>query len=136
VHEPNGSIFLPPSLFDRGSTTALQETASRLAALLLNKKTPNAPSQLGQGQRNHAFSIFANIMQDPLFPQKPKVGDPDKPATPRGADIWRHVEHWTIDLSQPGEIERKMEECIWTNTLVFAIGGWGKKKGFNADFFL
>jgi hypothetical protein len=30
--------------------------------------------------------------------------------TTHGADIWRHAEQWTTDLTQPGEIKRKMEQ--------------------------
>jgi hypothetical protein len=48
----------------------------------------------------------------------------------------RDAEQWTIDLSQPGEIERKVEECIWTATILYGIGGWSKEDGLKADFFL
>jgi hypothetical protein len=55
--------------------------------------------------------------------------------TDHGASLWRYAEQWTIDLSQPGEVERKMEECIWTNAILYAVGGWSKEEGFCADFF-
>ncbi|KAG1901243.1 uncharacterized protein F5891DRAFT_1223956 [Suillus fuscotomentosus] len=29
------------------------------------------------------------------------------------AEFRDHVQKWTVNLSRPGEIERKMEECIW-----------------------
>lgn len=53
-----------------------------------------------------------------------------------GDVIWRYAEQWTIDPSQPGEIERKIEECIWTSTILYSIGGWNKDKSLAADFFL
>ncbi|KAG0700989.1 hypothetical protein DFH29DRAFT_1080332 [Suillus ampliporus] len=136
VHEP---ILLPPSLFEHGSTTAVKEATTRLSSLCLNTKIPIAPPQLAQPQRNHAFSIIAKIMQDSEFaPKEMKrhVSDIDGLLSEHGANIWRHTEQWTVDVSQPGEIERKMEECFWTTTLLYAIGGWSKDVGFTADFFL
>jgi hypothetical protein len=132
-------MFLPSSLFERGSSTAVEETTARLASLLLNRKTPIAASQLGQLKRNHAFSILANIIQDPQFAPKERekyINDFNGLLKVHGADIWRYAEQWTIDLTQPGEIERKMEECIWTNTIIYAVGGWSKESGFTANFFL
>jgi len=131
-------MFLPSSLFERGSSIAVEETTARLASLLLNKKTPIAASELDQLKRKHAFSILANIMRDPQFAPKERekyTNDFNGLLTVHGIDIWRHVEQWTIDLTQPGEIERKMEECIWTNTIIYAIGGWSKETGFTANFF-
>jgi len=137
VQDSHRVTFLPPSLFERGSTTAVQEITARLGSLLLNRKTPITPSQLDELQKNHAFSILARIIQDPLFApneMEKYIDDVDGLLVVHGADIWRYTEQWTIDLSQPGEIDRKMEECIWTNTIIYAIGGWSKEKGFVADF--
>ena len=118
----------------------MEETTTRLASLFLNTKSHIAPSQLEQPKENHAFSILAKIGQDSEF--APKEMDEsftnyyDRFLTEHGADIWRYAEQWKIDLSQPGEIERKIEECIWTSTILYAIGGWSKDKGLTADFFL
>ncbi|KAG1750463.1 uncharacterized protein EDB91DRAFT_1217151 [Suillus paluster] len=136
VHEP---MSLPSSLLEHGGTTAVEETTTRLASLFLNTKIPIAPSQLPRPQRNHAFSVLAKIMRDSKFaPKEMKryFGDVDGLLSEHGANIWRYVEQWTIDLSQPGEIERKMEECVWINTILYAIGGWSKDRGFTAEFFL
>lgn len=138
VQKSHGLGFLPSSLFERGKPTTLQEATARLSSLLLNRKT-NAPSQAEQLQRNHAFSILAKIAQDPRFaPEDKKKFDNDfnKLMIAHGADIWHYAEQWTIDLSQPGEIERKMEECIWTNSIIYAVGGRSKETGFAANFFL
>jgi len=137
VQDSHRLKFLPPSIFERGSTTAVQEITARLASLLLNRKTPIAPSQPDELQKNHAFSILAKIIHDPRFApneMEKYIDDLDGLLAVHGADIWRYAEQWTIDLSQPGEIDRKMEECIWTNTIIYAIGGWSKEKGFTADF--
>ncbi|OAX40835.1 hypothetical protein K503DRAFT_768195 [Rhizopogon vinicolor AM-OR11-026] len=140
VHESQGPMFLPSSLLERGSTSTLEETTTRLSSLLLNTKTSIAPSRPEQSKGNHAFSILAKIMQDAEFaPKKMEKyfdGRIGVLLTEHGAKIWRYAEQWTIDLSQRDEIERKIEECIWTTTIMYGIGGWSKENGFKADFFL
>jgi len=115
----------------------MNEATTLLASLVLNTKTS---SRLEQPQGNHAFSILAKVMQDPEFAPK-KMEKYFKGLfgvllTEHGAEIWRYAEQWTIDLSQPGEIERKIEECVWTATIIYGIGAWSNVNGFRADFFL
>ncbi|KAG1865062.1 hypothetical protein C8R48DRAFT_797648 [Suillus tomentosus] len=81
-----------------------------LASLSLNTKAPTAPSQVAQPPKNHAFSILAEIMQDPTFtPKKIKqhFRHFDGLMSEHGDTIWDHAKQWTIDPSEPGEIERK-----------------------------
>jgi hypothetical protein len=124
--------FLPSYLFEPSGTTAVKETTSRLASLFLNTKTSTAPSQLEEPPKNHAFSILAKIMQDSKFTKE--IKDFNSLMSEHGDTIWRYAEQWTIDPSQPGEIERKMEECIWTGTILYSIGGWNKESSLTADF--
>ncbi|KAG2125372.1 hypothetical protein DEU56DRAFT_743878 [Suillus clintonianus] len=134
----HGREFLPSHLFEPSGTTAVEETTTRLASLFLNTKTSVAPSQLEQPRKIHAFSILAKIMEDSTFAPKEikkHFKDFDGMMSEHGAAIWRYAEQWTIDPSQPGEIDRKMEECIWTSTLIYVIGGWSKDRGLTADFF-
>ncbi|KAG2149132.1 uncharacterized protein EDB93DRAFT_1240430 [Suillus bovinus] len=134
VHEHE---FLPSYLFEPSGTTAVEEVTTRLTSLVLNSKTSTTPSQVKQPPKNHAFSILAKIMQDPKFtPQEIKkyFKNFDGLMSEHGDIIWRYAEQWTIDPSQPGEIEDKMEECIWTSTILYCIGGWNKDKGLTADF--
>jgi hypothetical protein len=131
-------MFLPSSLFR--STTAVEEVTTHLSSLLLNTRVPIAPPKVEQPKGNHAFSIITKILRDSEFaPKKMEKyfdGMIQVLLTEHGDNIWRYAEQWTIDVSQPGEIERKIEECIWTTTILYAIGGWSKEKGFKADFFL
>ncbi|KAG2740712.1 hypothetical protein P692DRAFT_20881154 [Suillus brevipes Sb2] len=126
--------FLPPSLFKHASdgTSAMEETTTKLASLFLNTKVS---FQLGQPQINHAFSILA-IIQHSEFPVMKQYYGYNDLMLEHSATIWRYAEQWTIDLSQPGEIERKMEEFIWTATVLYATCSWSKHKSFVADFFL
>ncbi|KAG2130381.1 hypothetical protein DEU56DRAFT_740645 [Suillus clintonianus] len=137
VHWSERHTFFPPSLFKHASssTSAVEEATTKLSSLFLNAKISIAPSQLEQPQRNHAFSILAKIMQHSEFAMNKQYYDYNRLLSKHGASIWRYAEQWTIDLSQPGEIEHKMEECIWVNTILYATCRWGKNKDFIADFF-
>jgi hypothetical protein len=133
-------MFLPSLLFGHGGTTAVEDVTTRLSSLLLNTRVPITSPKVEQPKRNHTFNIITKILRDSEFaPKKMEKyfnGKIHVLLAEHGGNIWRYAEQWTIDLSQPGEIERKIEECIWTTTILYAIGGWSKDKGFRADFFL
>ncbi|KAG2047281.1 hypothetical protein BDR06DRAFT_1014030 [Suillus hirtellus] len=134
----HGHELLPSYLFEASGTTAVERATTRLASLVLNTERSIAPFQLERPQKNHAFSILAEIMQDSKFaPKEIKkyFKDFDGMMSEHGDTLWRYAEQWTIDPSQPGEIERKLEECIWTSTILYGIGGWSKDRGLTADFF-
>ncbi|KAG1889810.1 uncharacterized protein F5891DRAFT_1280784 [Suillus fuscotomentosus] len=135
VHEHE---FLPSYLSEASGTTAVERATTHLASLVLNTERSITPFQLERPQKNHAFSILAKIMQDSKFAPKEikkHFKDFDGMMSEHGDTIWRYAEQWTIDPSQPGEIERKLEECIWTSTILYSIGGWSKDRGLTADFF-
>jgi hypothetical protein len=125
-HRSYGHSFVPSSAFKRRSATAVEEATAQFASLL-NRKTPITSSDVEQPKINHAFSILANVTQDLQFAREKYINDYIGLLMAHGCDIWRYAEQWTIDLSQPGEIERKMEECIWTSIIIYAVGGWNCK---------
>ncbi|KAG1787279.1 uncharacterized protein HD556DRAFT_1448927 [Suillus plorans] len=134
----HGHEFLPSYFFEASGTTAVERATTHLASLVLNTQRSITPFQPERPQKNHAFSILAKIMQDSTFaPKEIKKHfiDFDGMMSEHGDTIWRYAEQWTIDPSQPGEIERKLEECIWTSTILYSIGGWSKDRGLTADFF-
>lgn len=47
-----------------------------------------------------------------------------------GDSIRKYVDEWTLD----GDLEKKLEDLIWTNTLIYGVGG-AEAPTFNADFF-
>ncbi|KAG6856957.1 hypothetical protein H0H87_011627 [Tephrocybe sp. NHM501043] len=87
----------------------------------------------------HAFSILARILKDPRFDAIPAAEHyavvysniNDK----HGNVISEYVRAWTFDQKDPQEIERKIEELVYVNALIYAVGGWAKDKAFNTDFF-
>lgn len=82
----------------------------------------------------HAFTILARILADPrLKLEKPK--DESLIYTNvleyNGDAIREYVDQW--DLT--GDIQKKLEELLWTNVLIYGVGGSEKSGDFNADFF-
>lgn len=54
----------------------------------------------------------------------------------RGEALFRYANSWTLDVSDPKEVERKIEELQWMNVLIYAVAGFKDGKGgFSADFF-
>ena len=83
----------------------------------------------------HAFTILARILSDPrLDIGKPREGlSFYKHALDKTGDTIReYVDQW--DLT--GDLGKKLEELLWTNVLIYGVGGSEKCGNFNADFFL
>jgi Questin oxidase-like len=87
----------------------------------------------------HVFTIMARMLKDPEL----KIEKPDLAGNflnninkRLGPKILKYAEQWSLDASDPKDVERKIEELIWMNTLNYGIGGWHKANGFKADFFL
>lgn len=88
----------------------------------------------------HAFTILSRILKDPQFEHKETVEELklyQTTAERHGDAIKNYVSEWSYDSSDPKEVERKIEELIWTNLVIYGIAGWTKGKGedFFADFF-
>ena len=82
----------------------------------------------------HAFTILARILKDPRFEvEKPKVKLMIYEITldKAGDAIREYVDQWTLT----GDLRQKLEELLWTNVLIYGVGGLEKNGDFNADFF-
>lgn len=138
VHGVHAPGFLPPSLFVPQPGDDINSLSNGFASLVLNERAPATNHKSAAGQETHAFSILARVLEDPRLaskgPRQPFGQYPDT-LVAHGDKIREHVQDWTIDLSKPGEVERKMEECIWISSVMYAIGGW-RNKAFTGDFFL
>lgn len=53
-----------------------------------------------------------------------------------GDILLEYAEQWILDISDPKDVERKIEELTWTNVLIYVVGGWKQAGGFTADFVL
>jgi hypothetical protein len=81
---------------------------------------------------------MARMLKDPnLKIKKPEQEDMYAWVSKTHGDlILKYAEQWTLDTSDPKNLERKIEELVWMNTVIYSIGGWSKANGFKADFFL
>jgi hypothetical protein len=137
MHDVFIPSFLPPSLFVAQPSDSIGAMVNNFASLVLDSQSSAMPLKAPSGQDTHAFSILARVLKDPSFTSKAPFNLNRQYAetlVAHGYKICEHVQKWTVDLSKPGEIERKMEECIWTSSVIYALGGW--RNGFTADFFL
>ncbi|KAF5378916.1 hypothetical protein D9757_008729 [Collybiopsis confluens] len=102
---------------------------------------------LGAGPKNirrtdtHALTILARVMKDPEMDCK--FLDPQQLFSffandQKARALLRHVNQWSLDTSDPKELEKKIEELLWTNTLIFTAAGLLKaeRKKVRADFYL
>lgn len=97
---------------------------------------PNAPQE--PKKNTHALTILARILKDPKFDDIAERQDTDLYSAvvgQYGDALKNHVSEWTFDTTDPKEAERKIEELVWANAIIYGIGGWTHGKNFNADFF-
>lgn len=136
VHEADHKSIIPADLFGSGTVPLLEQVTSQLRSTLLGPKATAKPP----GKGTHAFTIMARILEDPMFSELDEPKDTvlfkfDQVLKSLGAPLLKHVNEWTLDTSDPKEVERKIEELQWVNAIIYTIPGWKKDKPFNADFF-
>ncbi|KAG6855853.1 hypothetical protein H0H87_010005 [Tephrocybe sp. NHM501043] len=145
IHIGNGLEFGVPALVAEGlawTAVHFKSSTAVISASLWNA-SPTAldttTSENPQHVNTHALTILARILKDPRFDDIPAAEDysvvyaniNDK----YGDVVSEYVRTWTFDQKNPQEAERKIEELIFANTVIYAIGGWSKDKAFNTDFF-
>ncbi|KAG6808052.1 hypothetical protein H0H92_005568 [Tricholoma furcatifolium] len=129
VHLKSSTAVIPASLWNPPSTV-------RSLGLALGWKTA---SENAQEANTHALTILARIIKDSRFDNIPAAENyavvyshiNDK----YGDAVSEYVRSWTFNQKNPQESERKIEELVYANTIIYAIGGWSKDKPFNTDFF-
>ncbi|KAJ3782053.1 hypothetical protein GGU10DRAFT_378952 [Lentinula aff. detonsa] len=120
IHDLNLAPFIPESLF----------------TLVLN--APNSPT--ANTSPVHAFTVVARILADPQFkiPGIHFFETYHKLLDQHATALLEYANQWTVDVqtlaSDPSEIDRKVEELQWTNTILYAVSGYRKDEEFNADF--
>ena len=122
VHGPTSSPVIPSSWFDESETGIVSWFTS---AVGLTDKGPKPDI--------HAFTILARVIADPALTPLQFSEDEFYQETVKihGDNIVKYVNEWTLD----GDLDRKVEELLWTNALIYAVGGSEEEGTFNADFF-
>ncbi|KAK0488034.1 hypothetical protein EDD18DRAFT_1321626 [Armillaria luteobubalina] len=124
VHHDNLQNLLPYS--------ALTSVAALDCAL----ETPHIPS----GKKGtHAFDVLARVLKDdalriPLV--RDEIANFETTISAKGEALFQYTNQWTLNLSDPKELHRKIEELQWMNTIIYAGSGSRPGKRFHADFFL
>ncbi|KAH7918719.1 hypothetical protein BV22DRAFT_1199852 [Leucogyrophana mollusca] len=133
LHRGRSSVVYPPSLFSSGMPEEIASTTPRLPDTAIGNI-----EGLATKHETHAFSVLSRLLKDEHF-------DPTKCNWPReypdfmlvaGGLMRDYGEQWSIDLSRPGELERKIEELSWMNVLIYGVSAWKEERGLRADFIL
>jgi hypothetical protein len=122
VHGPSSSPVIPSSWFDESETGLVSWFTS---AVGLADKGPKPDI--------HAFTILARVLADPALTPLQFSEDEfyDETVKNHGDHIVKYVNEWNLD----GDLDKKVEELLWTNVLIYAVGGSEEEGTFNADFF-
>ncbi|KAJ3828688.1 hypothetical protein F5880DRAFT_1621049 [Lentinula raphanica] len=143
IHFGYGVEFGLPGMMSEGlAQTAIHDIMmaplfpDSLFAFVLNEET----SVMNKGPPVHAFTVIARILADPRFkiPGTQFFETYFPLLNKHGTALLEYANLWTVDVqrlaSDPTEIDRKIEELQWTNTILYAVSGYRKGEEFNADF--
>ncbi|KAF9496950.1 hypothetical protein BDN71DRAFT_1429945 [Pleurotus eryngii] len=133
VHEVDATKLVPPSAFS--PATSEHNLITRLASMLvLDNRSISKPSTTSGV---HAFTILARLLKDPKFDVK-KIGksnDFQYLVDNLSEPLLKILDDWAVDASDPKGVEKKIEEIILTNVLLYALPGWKEGQDFKANFF-
>jgi hypothetical protein len=128
VHEADSSDLIPSRWFTPPSIGLISRFAQSVR-ISGNEVKPDV----------HAFSILSRILEDPELggftaPAGFEYQENFYPAVVQqfGKTLVKYVDQWTLE----GDLEKKVQELIWTNALLYAVPGLEPSGQFNADFFL
>ena len=159
VHHVTAPALTPPSLMQYATAAAgdaKNATVSRLASFfpsLRLSQPPSAPPSASAPAKKsvHALSLVARMLKDDYWSYKtiglppPTDGEEDTSLERvlhlRGEQLVEVMKEWTVDGTNAQEVQSKIEELFWTNSIIYGVGGWGgraysKTGKFKGDFFL
>ena len=148
MHEADATSLLPKAFFDNrakssgtDSSPSVFHLTNLLPRLSLHSNAKQAPTPAGKGGK-HLFAIVAKMIKDPrLDPRTLKLSEQEnryETILKTSSDVIReYADQWDVSAvgQDPSELEGKIEELYWTQTLAYGVGGWSKEHGFRADFF-
>ncbi|TFK31868.1 hypothetical protein BDQ12DRAFT_701405 [Crucibulum laeve] len=128
VHDADTEKLLPASVFK--SNDGVENLTSRLLrGVALNNPTDEHKDDV------HALTILSRVYADDRLGKKFAGQDIRMfPETIQnyGEIIKEYTDQWTFH----GKLEDLVEQLVWVNVVIYAIGGWeGVGKPLNADFF-
>lgn len=138
IHDVDVRGSYLPSIFAPTSANNVNHIANRLSSFALDAPAITSTPIVSKTGGVHTFDIAARILKDDRLNHKASA-DYAKQFKEILAEytptIREHAEQWTIDLNQPGEVERKVEELVWLCSLAYGVGGL-TPNGHQSDFLL
>ncbi|KAJ1299807.1 hypothetical protein OPQ81_000706 [Rhizoctonia solani] len=128
------------SLFDSSFFADSYKTPSFIASLTSSLSLSDSVNKQPHQDRVHSFTIISRILADDRL----KAGAAcNRETTVRSTEVLKNVggiireyaSLWTISEDEK-DIRERVEELNWFVTLLFGVGGWNKRRGFRANFFL
>ena len=141
MESPVDAKIIPDAWYEQMFAAGSSGIAARISALGVSSKSNSS---------THALSIIGRVAKDPAFSHKAiGFGQAQLRALPTALILEKCLdkllplfEEWTVGTSQE-ELDQKVEELFWMNTVIYAAAGIGgrkyskdPKKEFNGDFLL
>ncbi|KAG5333941.1 hypothetical protein C0989_004595 [Termitomyces sp. Mn162] len=137
VHSDDSACRIPDDFFDYsgGAKTIAEDTFSRFKSLLI--LSPDTKSASDHATGTHVFTVVARILKDPELGKVQDTGSGMFIFTMEhyASKVIEYMSDWRVDGTNPADIENKLQQLSWLNSVLYGIGGWSKDKPFNADFF-
>lgn len=141
VETPQSSALIPETLYE--SLYSGPDLISRVASLAVSYK-PTA-----EVKSSHALSILARVAKDPTLSFSAIGLTAAMGPVPLGRvvetckdKLHEYLGGWWVGDSQE-ELDKKMGELVWMNTVIYAAAGFGDRKysadeskEFKGDFYL
>ncbi|KAG6828244.1 hypothetical protein H0H92_008678 [Tricholoma furcatifolium] len=139
VHFKSSSAVMPASIWEVANSASEPGASlvSRLQAVTFGTRPTTKPAQ----DNTHALTILGRILKDTRFDgvrAEENYAVLYSNITSQSElvnAINEYVRSWSYDQSKPHEVERKIEELVYANTMIYAVAGWSKGEPFNDDFF-
>ncbi|KAJ3572059.1 hypothetical protein NP233_g3334 [Leucocoprinus birnbaumii] len=156
VHHSTVSKLLPKAFFDAiwfvadptapnvpGYISSVTGTIRSAASYIVPRI---APTPATTNENVHALTILARVAADSRLTLPSDLDElklVDNTIADHADLIREYAMQWSIDLSKPGELGRKIEEISWMVVVIYGVAGWtwaqqvkqGTQGPFHADFF-
>ncbi|SJL02208.1 uncharacterized protein ARMOST_05534 [Armillaria ostoyae] len=130
VHHDTLQNLLPYSALN--SVAELDACAEKATSL-------ETPHLLNGKKATHAFDVLARVLKDDTLTiplSSDVITNFETTISTKGEALFRYTNQWTLHLSDPKELRRKIEELQWMNTIIYTVSGSRPGKRFHADFVL
>ncbi|KAG8215387.1 hypothetical protein J3R82DRAFT_8988 [Butyriboletus roseoflavus] len=138
VHDADVKGSHLPLLFSTVGTDSVDHITNHLSSFALDAPASTNTPIVSKTGGVHAFDIVARILKDDKLNRRAPADYAERfkeLLVEYSPTIREHAEQWTVDLNQPGEVGRKIEELVWLSSLVYGPGGL-TPNGHRSDFFL